>query len=82
MLKLVFSKTTNNTIRVWMYFNKEQLHFIQTSKDYQLFQLLSIWGGYDKSEEDCFSWELPMSLKYFLKQKYEDLDFLQYQFNF
>jgi len=53
-----------------MYFNKENWQEVQESKEYKLFQLLSIWGGIDKREEDMYSWELPTTLDKYIREKF------------
>jgi len=70
MFKLEFTNTVHNSIRVWMHFNPKDWQEVQDSKEYQLFQLLSIWGGVDKREDDLYSWELPISLIRYIREKF------------
>lgn len=70
MNKLQFIQTPHNTIRVWLYFDEEHHNVILKSNEYMLFQLVCAWGGYDKREKGVYSWELPMSLKQFIKEKF------------
>ena len=70
MFKLEFTNTVHNSIRVWMYFKPEDWQEVQKSKEYQLFQLLSIWGGIDKRQDDLYSWELPISLMKYIREKF------------
>jgi len=76
-MKLVFMRTPFETIRVWMYYPIQEEDRILKSNEFKLFQLLSIWGGVDKrilngkQNEGGFSWELPLSLKEYIKEKFE-----------
>jgi len=70
MFKLRIDTTVYNSIRVWLEFNEDNLYQIQQSREYQLLQLLSVWGGYDKRETGLYSWELPMSLSVYIKEKF------------
>jgi len=70
MFKLRIDTTCYNTIRVWMEFDENIIHTIHQSREYQLLQLLSIWGGYDKRETGLYSWELSMSLSIYVKEKF------------
>lgn len=69
-MKLDFQKTSHNTIRVWMYFEKSDRPYIMRSKEYDLFNMLSIWNGADKQDKGMFSWELPKTLKDWIVDKY------------
>jgi hypothetical protein len=70
MFKLKFFKTPYNSIRVWMEFNWGITEKIMLTKEYQLFQNLSIWGGYDKREDGLFSWELSLTLTDWIKERF------------
>lgn len=70
MDKMHIEQTPHNTIRVWMYFDEEHHNVVLKSAEYAFFQFVCAWGGYDKREKGMYSWELPMSLKEFIKEKF------------
>lgn len=69
-MKLHFDMTVHNSIRVWMYFDEKERNIIQKSKEYNMFEYLSVWGGHDKVEKDMYSWELPLSLSQWIKERF------------
>jgi len=70
MFKLRIDTTVHNSIRVWMEFEAEKLHLILDTKEFKLFELLSVWGGYDRRDAGVFSWEFKMSLSEYFKDKF------------
>ena len=68
--KLSFSNTPYGSVRVWMHYDEEDFSTVLDSKEYALFELLSIWGGSDKKENRVRSWEFSTTLIPFLKEKF------------
>lgn len=72
-MKLHFVETPHNSIRVWLYDNID-IQVIRKSKEFQMFELLSIWGGFDKQERNgdewMHSWELPLTLGKWTDEKF------------
>lgn len=63
---LTFSQTSHNSIRVDMDFASEDRPRIIELKEFQLFQLVSTWGGYNLVSDHAYAWELPITLKQYL----------------
>jgi hypothetical protein len=75
MNKIIFDVTPYNTIRVWVYFekneneNQEFNNFLKSPMG-EFFGFVNCWGGYDKREIGLVSWELPLSLASFIIEKF------------
>lgn len=73
--KIVFDQTPSNSIRVWLHFNKDNdfeiMNKLTRSDLWSFLQFSSVWGGYDKRELGMVSFEIPMTLKDFIKKKFE-----------
>jgi hypothetical protein len=74
-LKLKFELTPHNSIRVWM-IDDSSIDVIRERDEFKLFQLLSIWNGYDIIESDknswIHAWELPLSLTDFILDRFRN----------
>ncbi|RXZ78128.1 hypothetical protein EBB07_29175 [Paenibacillaceae bacterium] len=71
--RIEFFHTPYGSIRSYIYYDEDidiTLQKVTTSKEFQLFQALAIWGGYDKSAYGMYSWELSKTLIPFVKEKY------------
>lgn len=68
---MTFQETPYNTIRVFVYYYEKYPDY----KIDHIFNFLSIWGGEDKNylknERRVKSWEFPVSLRDFFKDKYQ-----------
>lgn len=73
MIELQFEKTPYNSIRVWMHFDEGNKMKIRDSKEFKLFQLLSIWNGFDKEYDDLYSWELSNTLTEYIKEIFSNI---------
>lgn len=67
---LMFTRTTDGTIRAWLHFEEANVGRIVDNPDFKLLQALSAWGGYDKREKGLFAWELSLSLIPFIVEKF------------
>ncbi|MDR6779387.1 MULTISPECIES: hypothetical protein [Paenibacillus] len=71
--RIEFHNTPFNSVRVYLYFDEDKdisSKTVRSSKEFNLFQALSIWGGYDKVEFGFYSWELSKSLVPYFKEMF------------
>ncbi|WP_145413348.1 hypothetical protein [Paenibacillus xylanexedens] len=71
--RIEFHTTPYNSIRVWMHYNEDEditSKNVRGTKEFDLFQAISIWGSYDKVEFGLYSWELSNSLVAYIKEKF------------
>jgi hypothetical protein len=71
--RIEFHPTPYNSIRVWMYYNEDEdiaSKSVRGTKEFDLFQALSVWGSYDKVEFGLYSWELSKSLTAFIRERF------------
>lgn len=74
-----FHLTPYGTFRVNMYFDNDNMSEAVNSQEFNLFEILSVWGGYDKVEKNMFSWELPMSLIPYIEDRFKTYPFCKIQ---
>jgi hypothetical protein len=75
--KLIFDVTPSNTIRVFAYFPKEEeewkcMDWFAANSLSHFFEFTSVWGAWDKQDDHMISFELPITLKEFIKKKFEN----------
>jgi hypothetical protein len=81
-----FVETPYNTIRVWLY-SDEEINIIRDSREFIMFELLSVWNGCDKQEYDektgirLYSWELPISLAKYVKERFYGYNNVSFHFS-
>ncbi len=75
--QLEFILTSHDTIRVYIHTDVNE--FIGT-EIYKFFNYISIWGGSDRKNYTSISWELSLTLKEYLKEKFGSLDNCKFYF--
>ena len=71
--RIEFHQTPYGSIRVWLHYNEDEditSKKVRGTKEFNLFQALSIWGGYDKVEFGLYSWELSKSLVAYINEMF------------
>lgn len=74
-MQIKFELTPHHSIRAWMT-DDSSIDVIRERDEFKMFQLLSIWNGYDIIESDknnwIHAWELPLSLTDFILDRFRN----------